>query len=260
MSSEPLRYEGAPSRREHILAELRSHGFMSVVDLADALGVSGMTVRRDLRRLEAAGEVRVVHGGASLSHATMRSTFVARAAAAAEAKHAIAERAVAHVGDQDSVAIDAGTTAFHVATALPESFRGMVVTHSIPVVQHLLTQPDVRLVCLGGELLPESHAFTGPMTVEAAQRLRVSTLFLGATAVDARGVYVEADAERPTKLALMESAARVVLVLDRSKFDAPAPVVLCGLDRLDEVVTDAAPPAAVKTALRGAKVRLTVAS
>jgi DeoR family transcriptional regulator, fructose operon transcriptional repressor len=252
MSSEPLRYDEAPTRRDRILSALQERGFTSVTDLAEALGVSGMTVRRDLRRLEELGEVRVVHGGASLRHPTFRSAFVARAAIDAAGKSLIAQHAVKLVGDREPIAIDAGTTAYEVAASLPNSYAGTLVTHSVPVVQHMLGRPEVRLICLGGELLAESHAFIGPMTVEAAERLRVQTLFLGAAAVDRRGVYVEADAERPTKRALMEAAARVVLVADHMKFGATAPVLLCPISKVTTVITDADVPQEIERVIADA--------
>jgi DeoR/GlpR family transcriptional regulator of sugar metabolism len=102
-----------------------------------------------------------------------------------------------------------------------------------------------RVVGLGGELLVESQAFAGQMTVEAASGLRVRTLFLGAAAVDKRGVYVATDTERPTKLALMDIADEVVLLADHGKFASSAPVLLCPHERVDTLVTDVTPPKAI---------------
>jgi DeoR family transcriptional regulator, fructose operon transcriptional repressor len=252
VTAAPLRYDAAPVRRQRILAALRERGFLSVADLAQRLGVSDMTVRRDLRRLRDLGEVRIVHGGASLLHGTLQTPgFIARAGAQSEPKRLIAARAVGLVRPEDSIAIDAGTTAYELAVALPDTFAGTVVTHSVPVVSYLLHRPGARVVGIGGELHPDSQAFVGPMTVEAARRLRVRTLFLGAAAVDERGVYVDADVERPTKLALMEVAEAVVLLADSSKFDdTSAAVLLCPLDRLRTVVTDRPPPRRTAARLR----------
>lgn len=255
-----LRYDRAPGRRDGILARVRRAGFCSVTDLAHELRVSDMTIRRDLRRLERDGEVRMVHGGVSLAHATLRtSEFTTRASVNAAAKERIARAAVAGLGAQDVVALDAGTTAFAVATALPKEFHGYVVTHSVPVIQHLLHVPTVRVTGLGGELYPPSQAFVGAATIEQARRLSIGTFFLGVAAADERGVYVEADLERDLKDALMEAADEVVVVVDAAKFDRCAPVRLCGWERLDRVVTDAPPPAAARRAVRARRVELIVA-
>ncbi|MGN6688068.1 MAG: DeoR/GlpR family DNA-binding transcription regulator [Actinomycetales bacterium] len=256
-----MRYDRAPDRRARILETVAAHGFVSVTALAADLGVSDMTIRRDLRRLSAAGEVRVFHGGVSLPHATLRtSEFVSRAESNAEAKSRVSERAAQLVREDDVVAIDAGTTAFGVVTALPPSFRGTVVTHSVPAIQHLLHRPDARLVGLGGELYPPSQAFVGQAAVDQAQHVRVRVLILGAAAVDARGVYAEADVERSVKLALIDAADDVVLVVDSTKFTARASVRLCGLERLTHLVTDAPPPPALRRQLRQDAVEVILAA
>lgn len=260
MSESELRYDTAPSRRRLILRALRTSGFVSVTDLARDLGVSDMTIRRDLRKLEDSGEVRVVRGGVSLPHGSLQaSSFIGRADQNADAKQRIAASAYQLVADNDTIAIDAGTTTCALAEELPETFSGTVVTHSVPVIQHALAHGGPRVIGLGGDLLPESRAFVGPMTVEDASRLRVRTFFLGAAAVDNRGVYVSADAERPTKLALMEIADKVILLADHAKFSHSAPVLLCALDRLDAVITDQPAPPDIVDELTRAGVPLHIA-
>lgn len=259
MANAATRYEAAATRRQRILAALQERGFTSVNDLAEQLGVSSMTVRRDLRRLEQPGAVRIVHGGVSLPHSTFRSSFVTRAETNADGKRAIGRRAADLVGNADTVAVDAGTTAYELAVALPESFSGLVVTHSIPVIQFMLGRPEVRLIALGGELLAKSHAFAGSLTVQTAHRLRVRTFFLGAAAVDERGVYAETDAECPTKRALMDIADEVVLLADYTKFSVSAPVLLCPPTRLAAIVTDNPPPAKAAAWLRKASTEIVVA-
>lgn len=248
-----MRYDSAPRRRRWILERLRESGFISVASLTRDLRVSDMTVRRDLRKLEDRGEVRVVHGGVSLLHGPMHDpAFVGRTGLQATAKQAIAQAAYALVDHTDTLAIDAGTTTYALAKALPLDFAGTVITHSVPVIQMLLTRGRVRVVGLGGDLLHESQAFAGQMTVDAARGLRVGTLFLGAAAVDERGVYVATDNERPTKLALIDIADRVVLLADHSKFSAAAPVLLCPLDRIDVLVTDRPVPPGTESVLEQA--------
>lgn len=237
-----LRYDAAPERRQWILDRLHATGFLSVPGLATDLGVSDMTVRRDLRRLEETGDVLMVHGGVRLPHADLRSTeFVTRSRSHAAEKEQMARHVASSLPHDAVIAIDAGTTTYPIAHAVPTSFSGAIVTHSVPVIHALLRRPDIRVVGLGGDLHPTSQAFVGPAAVEAAGRVRVSTFFLAAAAVDERGVYVEADLERPTKLALMHAADEIVLIADHSKFDRTAPVLLCPLDRIDRLVTDATP-------------------
>jgi DeoR/GlpR family transcriptional regulator of sugar metabolism len=256
VTSASLRYEGAPARREAILERVRIAGFCSIADLAEELAVSDMTVRRDVRRLNERGEVRVVHGGVSLPP---DQEFSVRERANPGSKDRIGAAAAGLIGPGDTIALDAGTTAHALVNALPESFTGSVVTHSVPVMQALLNVPGARCVGLGGDLYAPSRAFVGPATVEAAARLRVRWCFLGAAAVDDRGCYGVYDLERPTKQALMDIADHIVLLVDGGKFRSSAPVLLATLDRFHTVVTDAEPPPGIRAALDERGVRLHLA-
>ena len=219
-----------------------------------------MTVRRDLRRLAETGEVRVVRGGVSLSHGTLRtSDFLHRARAAADAKRLIATRAAELVLPGDTVAVDSGTSTFELAASLPETFAGSVITHSVPVIQLMLHRLKTRLIGLGGELVGPSQAFAGPMTVAAASQLKTRLFFMGTTAIDESGLYLHTDIERPTKEALMKSAQCVVLLAHSEKFQQTAAIRLCPLDRLGIVVTERRPPEPVATALAAANVKVIIA-
>ena len=108
----------------------------------------------------------------------------------------IGQRAATLVDETSTVAIDAGQLGYEVARALPEHFRGTVVTHSIPVIQLLMSGPrPPRVVGLGGELLPGSFAFGGASTVAAIDSVRVDTLFLAIDGLDDRGAYARSDGE-----------------------------------------------------------------
>lgn len=247
-------------RKAKIAAILDLHGFVSVRVLAENLRVSDMTVRRDLRQLAKDGEVRLVHGGATLTHGTLRtSDFVARAGVSSDAKSIVARRALSFVDVGDTIALDAGTTAYALAEALDPDQPLTVVTNSVPVLQLSLSRTNFGVLVLGGDVAVESQALVGPLSVQAAESLRVRTLFLGAAAVDARGVYVDTGVERPTKRAMMAMADRVVLLVDSSKFGASAPVRLCELKDVDFVISDEEPPSDIRAQLDAAQIPFVLA-
>jgi DeoR/GlpR family transcriptional regulator of sugar metabolism len=259
-TSPALRYDAAPRRREAILERLRASGHVSVSEVSQALGVSEMTVRRDLRRLAATGEATLVHGGASLpagSHG--RPVFVARAQVNAEGKRRIGAAAARMVAADDTVGIDSGTTAVEVAHALPEDFAGCVVTNSVPVLAAMVTRRDTRVIGIGGEMSHDNHALIGPSAARFVRDLRLRLLVLGATSIDARGVYVRSELELGVKQALLDAAEDVVLVCDASKEGAPGTVRVCDLERIDTVVTDAPLSAALTRRLHEAGTRVVVA-
>jgi DeoR/GlpR family transcriptional regulator of sugar metabolism len=255
------RPEAGPQRRARVLARLREVGVLSVTDLARELGVSHMTVRRDLHRLETTGQVRTVHGGVGLA---VVGDAGPRPACERAGLRRVARRAAQLIEAGDTVALDAGPSAHELARALPVGFVGSVITHSMPVMQLLAERAAApagpRLVALGGELTSVRQALVGPTTLDAIAGLRARTFFLDAAAVDTRGTYACSTAEARVARALAGIADEVVLLAAEDAFTCSAPALVTELDRLTAVITAGPPPAAVTAALDGAGVALHVAA
>lgn len=254
MTDPEVRNEGASERRTWITSTLRSAGFLAITDIARELEVSTMTVRRDLHLLEATGGVRLVHGGATLGPAELhRGAFPDDGKCVARER--IASRGMAMVGPSDTIVVDAGPTPYALAMELSESFRGSVITHSVPVL-HLLDErlTAVRTVALGGELLADRHAFVGPTTEAAVGELRARTFFFSPAAVDARGTYARSPAEASVQRRLIDIADEVVLVATHEAFTDSAPACIAGWERVSAVITDQPVPRAVAAALHRADV------
>lgn len=248
-------------RRARVLARLREVGVLSVSDLAHELDVSPMTIRRDLQRLEAAGQVRTVHGGAG--PAAVGRLADAGARSSREGRRRVARCAAQLVSSDDTVALDAGPTAHELARVLPDRFVGSVITHSMPVMQLLAARaarPGPRLVVLGGELSSARQALVGPTTLDAIAGLRARIFFLDAAAVDVRGTYARTPAEARVENGLVDIADEVVLLATREELTCSAPALVTRLERLTAVVTDAPPPAALAAALHHADVAVHVAA
>src|SRR4051794_19193442 len=253
MTGATLRYEAAAERRARILSALRLAGFVSIADLARDLRVSQMTIRRDLHALEDRGHVRVVHGGASLATGALRGSAFPDAHARSQER--VARRAAGLVGATDTIAIDAGPTAYALARALPEDFSGCVITHSMPVLQLLAERTGaIRMVALGGELLADRRAFVGPTTEAALDQLRARTFFLSPYAIDSRGTYARSPAEARVERCLMEIADEVVVVATREAFARSAPARVAPLAQLTALVAGRCVPPDVASALERAAV------
>jgi DeoR family fructose operon transcriptional repressor len=249
------------SRQRSILDELGRRGFISTTDLAERFAVSDMTVRRDTRVLSKLGLVQVVHGGVSAIHGHgQNADFAARVREDADAKLKVARVCMSMIGERDAIILDAGTTTYQIAHELPASFTGTVITHSAPAIQRCLQLTSARTICLGGELLLDSQAFNGPMTVAAAAGLRAKTAFIGVSGIHDEAFYIERDVERATKIALMDSAEQVVVVATHQKMMRYALARLAGFDAVDVLVTDAPPPPEIEAALNAAGVKLVVAA
>lgn len=241
-------YGEASQRRQAIIDLLRVRGLLGVPEIAKSLGVSPMTVRRDLQLFDEQALLLRTHGAVRLAETAKTDGeqrtlppdkyFEVRSAQQTTGKQAIARHAARLVEPADSIGLDAGTTALALAQTLPDSYIGTVVTHSVPCLDALMNSGNAQVIALGGDLHRPSRAMVGPSTTERARQLRLRTFFLGAAAMDERGIYVSADIERATKLALMSVADRVVLLADGSKCARSAAVRLCGFDAIELLITD----------------------
>lgn len=234
----------ASARRAKLLALVRESGFRSSGELSQELGVSEMTVRRDIHQLAEEGLVQAVHGGASYGGASylvresMGMDFRLRSKQNAPAKRAVATRAVQMLREGDIIALDAGTTALEIARLIPAELKLSVITHSLPAMYLLAARSNVELIGLGGVYQPETQAFTGPVTVEALRHLRVQTTFVAAGAIRAGALYSANHHDAAVKRALIDVADEVVLVTDSSKFRTTAMVEVASLSQIATIICD----------------------
>jgi DeoR/GlpR family transcriptional regulator of sugar metabolism len=257
MSDLERRYEAA-ERRARILQQLREVGFLSSSELTRDLGVSPMTVRRDLHQLEASGQVRLVHGGASIVPGALHQVPFAEDKWGPEQMR-IGRRAVRLVADQDVIGLDAGPIAYALARALPESFAGTVITRSFPVMQLLIGRgAPAQLLAIGGEFHADRSAFVGPVTTSALNRLRVRTLFLAPAAINSSGIYAATPAEAAVQQRFVSIADRVVVLAAAEATAIAAPALIAPLERIARLVTDDAPPSEIRSALCRASVQVDV--
>src|SRR3954469_14762046 len=203
----------ARQRQERILEQIQLTGGARVSDLVELLGVSDMTVRRDIAELARRGLVARVHGGATAvsGRSTEEPGFEAKFSLQTGQKAAIARAAAALVSPGDSVAVSAGTTTYAVALELRAVPDLTVVTNSIPVADllHAQHRDDLRVLLTGGTRTP-SDALVGPLAVAALRSLHVDWLFLGVHGVDERaGLTTPNLVEAETNRALIASARRV---------------------------------------------------
>lgn len=229
------------ARQNAIMAEIASSGSCSVADLARRLDVSGETIRRDIKRMASLGLVRKVHGGATLPGPLHEASFEQRMTENAVAKEAIARAAAAQIGDGETLSFDTGTTTAYVARALAMRRGLTVVTNSLDIARTMAG--NNRVFMAGGELHVELGAALGASAVDYVSQFRVRTAFLSAGAVDAVDGLTDFDMdEAQFSRALIDAAERVIVVADHSKFGKRALVRACELDRIDMLITDAAPP------------------
>lgn len=209
----------AAERQQEILTQARAQGRVEVGALAEALGVTVETVRRDLTALERLGVVRRVHGGAlPVERLTLEPNLAARETQHSEEKRRIAARAVLEIPEGGSVLLDAGTTTLAIAERIPQDLKVTVITNSVVIGARLSEHASVDLMLLGGRVRHRTGAAVGPWMQDALAGTYVDVAFLGTNGFDPeRGLTTPDQAEAAAKRAMVAAGRRVIAVTDASK-------------------------------------------
>src|ERR1700722_13871896 len=174
-------------RKQSILQRLGDTGEVDIKELATALGVAGITIRRDLNQLAADGLLRRTHGGAiKVAPPNPPFPFANKAAINIKAKEAIARRAAAEIQDGDIVFLDCGSTVFHLCPFIRnKTIR--VITNSLPIV-HALQDSRISLNLICGEFDPERQAVHGKMAEYHISKYRANKAFIGVDGISPNGL------------------------------------------------------------------------
>ena len=241
----------ARHRQSLILQAVRSDGSARVSDLTQRLGVSDMTIRRDLEVLARDGLVEKVHGGAVLPGTTPASHepgFEAKLVLERPEKTAIARAAADMVRPGTAIAVAAGTTTFALAQCLLDVPGLTIVTNSLRVTNVFngtrgLDGTADSVVLTGGVRTP-SDALVGPVADLTVRSLHFDLVFLGCYGFDAEaGLTTPNLAEAETNRTFMRVARRVVVLADHTKWGLVSLSSFARLNEVDVLITDDMLPA-----------------
>ena len=241
----------AHQRQVRILAELRRAGAVRVSDLTELLGVSDMTIRRDLDQLVAGGAAVKVHGGAVLAGQVAHEPgFAAKSQLAQAAKRVIAARAAALIRPGAAIALSAGTTTWAMARLVVAIPGITVVTNSTAVADAIATLDPanhVSVILTGGARTP-SAALVGPVADRTIATMHVDQLFLGVHGMDERAGFTTPNlAEAATDRALIACAREVIVLADSSKWGVVGLADIAPLSAAQVLITDdRLPPEALR--------------
>jgi DeoR/GlpR family transcriptional regulator of sugar metabolism len=239
-------------RREQILAYLSARDRSSVGELSQVLGVSEVTVRKDLDQLEAQGVLTRVHGGAVVSgRGRLELYFAAREQERLEEKRRIAQAAAALIDSGQRIFLDASTTALQVARLIKDREDLIVVTNGIYTALELNFCAGITTIVVGGTMRRRSSSMVGSLNYNSLQRLRVDMGFFGARGVTARDGLMESDLDEAQLKQQMASAAGLVVgIVDSSKFGAMSFSAFALPHEIDRIITDESAPASIVDELR----------
>lgn len=251
------------SRQAALCRHLYLDEAVSVADLAQRIGASVATVRRDLQELEARGLVARSHGGARLLEgAATEPAFKLREQQRLDAKKAIALTAYGLIRPQATIFLDAGTTVLQLARHIRLNPMPLtIVTNGLPVAQELVEVEGVKVVMLAGQIRNENLSLIGPLAEAILERLHVDQLFLGASAVaDDLRIYGRDMTEARLNEQMLSHAEERLLLADAAKFGCHDSYLVAPLTRIGRVVVDAALPAAWRSRIEQAGIGLVQAT
>jgi DeoR family transcriptional regulator, fructose operon transcriptional repressor len=245
----------AEERRSKIQEILAHKNSVSIAELVEQFGTSEMTIRRDLDELEARGVCQRIHGGAMNARlmeqrGTIYPPYSLRERTQAAEKIAIAHAAAALVESGDTIAIDSGTTAAYLAYVLRDFNAITVISNSLQVLAQLYDVAGVQLLSPGGTLYLENKnagsgdlSFVGPVASTILHSFRPKLAFISASGISlSDGISNVGLFQAEIKRTLIDISEKTVLIVDHTKFGKASGVIVAGLERINQVITDCQAP------------------
>ncbi|MFI6689342.1 DeoR/GlpR family DNA-binding transcription regulator [Streptomyces sp. NPDC050485] len=230
-------------RRQLVLRQVTAEGEIRISDLAERLGVSLMTMHRDLDNLQERQLLRKRRGVASaFPTVTVESALRFREHANMELKEAMADELADQVTPGSTVLVDCGSTLFPLVRRLVDVEGLRLITNSLRVA-YLLNGSDVQVTLLGDRYYPDFESCAGPETLRQLERVRADIAFITATSISEGHLFHPIREYADNKAAYVRAAERAVLAVDHNKFGRTATYAYGDVSGYDLLVTDSAAPA-----------------
>ncbi|GAB3413030.1 DeoR/GlpR family DNA-binding transcription regulator [Niabella aquatica] len=228
-------------RQAYILHQLNLHNKVLSVDLCNEIAVSEDTIRRDLQELSGLGRLIKVHGGA-LSMAFNEVQFKPLNVYSQPHKKIIVNKALQLIEEGMFVLTSGGTTILELIRALPPHLKLTIMTGSIPVINACLAHPKLEVVVIGDKLSKDSKITVGAEAIEKISHVNADLCFLGTNAIDIKHGVTDNDWEVvQIKKAMISSASKVISMTISEKLGTYQPIGVCGLDKIDYLITELEP-------------------
>ncbi|MBA4822628.1 DNA-binding transcriptional repressor [Pantoea ananatis] len=227
-------------RQEAILAYLQKNGKTTIGDLIDYFKATGTTIRKDLTEMEKRSEVIRIHGGVILSREEGDQPIDHKTHINSDRKRHIAESAIQLVNDGDSLILDTGSTVLQMVRHLKPFNNITVMTNSLHIVNALMElDGDQTILMPGGTLRKKSASFHGGLAESAFRSFNFDKLFIGADGIDLDMGITTFNEVHAVSTSMCAAADRIIVLADSSKFGRKSPNVVCSLDKVDTIITDA---------------------
>ena len=229
--------------------------------LCKALKVSAVTVRKDLKLLEKSNKLFRTHGGASNTNPfTIDRNVNEKENLQIEEKKSIAKKAANYVTPNDSIIIASGTTMLALAREIIPKQKLIVITSALQVASELSRHPDVDILQLGGLIRQSSSSVVGSYAENILKDFFCTKLFLGVDGIDFEfGITTSNSMEAQLNKSMIRVVQKVIVLADHTKFGKRGFSRICGLDEVDEIITDKNVSSAIVEKYASQGVKITIA-
>ncbi|MTI08825.1 DeoR/GlpR family DNA-binding transcription regulator [Curvivirga aplysinae] len=232
----------ATKRETEILNTVRLKGSVTTMELAEMLGVTDQTIRRNVIPLVERGLVKKVHGAIVAPDRLLEAPFHRRMLENQDAKQNLATVVAATIADGDSIMLDAGSTTSYVAQALVDKKNLTVITNSAQIASTLAPNPTNKVYFAGSELRSDDSAAFDAQALKTFNQFDVQYAILSATALHAqRGIMVQKAHEAELSRMLISRASHVIVAADSTKFDRKSLISVCEFSDIQTLVSNEAP-------------------
>ncbi|MBO5075592.1 MAG: DeoR/GlpR transcriptional regulator [Bacteroidales bacterium] len=248
-------------RRKYILDQIVKDGFVKVSDLAESLGVTQTTIRKDLNYLESQGVLQRAHGSAiPPTQQMMDLNLSAKKLINFEAKQKIAEKAASLIKSDDSILVASGSTISLFAEALKPKGRLNVVSISVNISAHLGDIPGITVMQVGGILYGNTLSVLGAEASKTIENLYCSKVFFGVDGIDLDyGLTCGTGEEASITQKMMQSSQTKIVLSDSSKVGQRGFARICEVGDIDILITDSGMPLETRQRIENMGVKLIIA-
>lgn len=238
--------EQQKNRLDSILAFLDSTDFASIRELSVELGVTEMTVRRDIQILKDSGIVRQLHGAVSKnpdyaesSLSKQNYSIMQTESIKKQEKNRIGKEAVRMIKPGNTIFIDIGTTAAALSRAIPFGSDITAICFSMNIFEELAKKKLSRIYLAGGFYHSDTQAFESDEAVSSIKSIRANIAFIAPSAISmSTGITAMTPYEARIKNSIIENTEKRILIADSSKFSEVNPCFVSFFDKINAVITD----------------------
>ncbi|MDY4280609.1 MAG: DeoR/GlpR family DNA-binding transcription regulator [[Pasteurella] mairii] len=226
-------------RQKKLLHLISQHNIISIADLVEKLGVSHMTVRRDIQKLEHEGLVASVSGGVRvLEHLSSEPTHQDKSQLSVSQKENIGLFASQMIPENTTIYLDAGTTTLEIAHRLAAREDLLVITNDFVIANFLITNGKCELIHTGGRVNKSNCSSVGELATQLLKQLSIDIAFISTSSWNLKGLTTPDENKLPVKKAIIQASQKKILVSDSSKYGKSATFHICPLTTFDMIICD----------------------